>query len=132
MQKEIKAIQTNHAPLPIGPYSQAILAGDFLYVSGQIAINPQTNSINENDVQSQTHMVFKNLQAILHAAELSMDDVVKVEVYLKDLEHFRKVNDIYKIYFSGPVKPARQAMQVSKLPLDALIEISCVAYAGTK
>lgn len=122
-----KKIETIHAPKAIGPYSQAVVAGGFLFVSGQIPINPTSGKVEETSIEGQVRQVFANLNAILIAADLSFDNVVRTEVYLKDLSHFQVLNQIYSEFFTAPVKPARQAMQVAKLPMDVLVEISCIA-----
>ena len=123
----IQEVATEHAPKAIGPYSQAVNDGRYLFVSGQLAIDPTTGKLTGDNAQEQTVQVLKNMEAILHAEGLTFDNVVKAEVYLKDMEDFQKMNSVYAQKFSGPVKPARQAMQVAKLPLDALVEISCIA-----
>ena len=123
----MKKIDTKNAPQAIGPYSQAILSNGFLFVSGQIPINPQSGKVEESSIEGQTKQVFANIEAILEAAGTTKDHIVRAEVYLKDLSHFPVMNQIYAEFFTGPIKPARQAMQVAKLPLDVLIEISCIA-----
>jgi 2-iminobutanoate/2-iminopropanoate deaminase len=120
-------VESHDAPKAIGPYSQAVRSGQLLFVSGQIPLNPKTGKIEEASIEGQTRQVFANLKAILTAAGCTFDDVVRAEVYLKDLQDFQAMNLLYAEYFSGPIKPARQAMQVAKLPLDARIEISCIA-----
>jgi len=124
----LKAVQTDRAPKAIGSYSQAIAAGPFLYISGQIPIDPKTGLITAVTIDAQTEQVLDNIEAILHAAGLTVEHVVKTEIYLKDMQHFSTVNTLYAKRFSHSIKPARQAMQVGKLPMDALIEISCIAY----
>lgn len=128
MNKKIKRIETKDAPQAIGPYSQAVLAGPFLFVSGQIPIDPKTGSLVENTIQAQTRQVLANIAAILKAQGLHFEHVVKTEVYLKDMQDFKEMNAIYAEAFTAAIKPARQTMQVAKLPLDVLVEISCVAY----
>lgn len=123
----MQKIHTEDAPKAIGPYSQAVMAGQLLFVSGQIPIDPKTNRIVETTIEGQTLQVLNNLEAILLAAGLTLNHVVRAEVFLKDLNDFQKMNGIYAEKFSGPIKPARQAFQVGRLPLDALIEISCIA-----
>jgi 2-iminobutanoate/2-iminopropanoate deaminase len=123
-----KKIETEKAPKAIGPYSQAILAGDFLFISGQIPINPKTGKVEESTIEGQTAQVLANIKAILETLGLSFEHVVKTEIYLKDMQDFQVVNAIYAEKFSHPNKPARQTMQVGKLPLDVLLEISCIAY----
>ena len=124
----VKAIHTDQAPQAIGPYSQAVTAGPFLYVSGQIPIDPQTGFVKGSTIEVQTEQVLDNIEAILHAAGFTLQHVVKTEVYLKDMQDFAVVNTLYAKRFSHPIKPARQAMQVGKLPLDVHIEISCIAF----
>lgn len=123
----MKKVETDLAPKAIGPYSQAVMTGGFLFISGQIPIHPTSGKVEETTIEGQVRQVFANLKAILTAAGLSFDDVARTEVYLKDLTHFPIMNQIYSEFFTAPVKPARQAMQVSKLPMDALVEISCIA-----
>lgn len=123
----LEQIQTENAPKAIGPYSQAIVAGDLLFVSGQVPIDPQTGKLVDDEIVTQTKQVLNNIEAILVSAGLTMDDVVKTEVYLKDFNEFAQMNAIYAEKFNGKIKPARQAMQVARLPLDSRIEISCIA-----
>lgn len=122
-----EAISTPEAPAAIGPYSQAIRAGDFLFVSGQIALDPSTGGLVEGDVAVQTHRVLKNLGAILSAAGTSFDQVVKSTVYLADMNDFGVVNQIYGTYFPAPA-PARATIQAARLPRDVRVEIDVVAY----
>ncbi len=125
---QIAQISTNQAPAAIGPYSQAICAGSYLFVSGQIAIDPSVGKLTAETIEEQTRQVLQNLEAILAAQGLTLENVVKTEVYLKDLKDFSVMNGIYAEKFSYAIKPARATIQVSKLPLDALIEISCIAF----
>jgi len=122
-----KEVLTNNAPQPIGPYSQAIKAGDFLFVSGQIAINPKTGEFEERDIASQTKTVLENVKNILIEANFTFKDVVKTTIYLKRIEDFSIVNEIYKEYTEKPY-PARATVEVSNLPKGALIEIDVIAY----
>lgn len=124
----IHEIRTMEAPQVIGPYSQAVCAGQYLFVSGQLALDPMTNMLIGNTIEEQTLQVLNNIEAILRAQNLSLKDIVKSEVYLKDMKDFKGMNSVYAEKFSNEIKPARQAMQVAKLPLDALVEISCVAF----
>ena len=126
----IKAVHSEDAPRAIGPYSQAVSAGDFVFVSGQIGMDPSSGGIVEGDIRNQTAQVLNNIRAILVSAGLSMENVVKAEVFLKDMNDFTAMNEVYASYFSGGIKPARAAVQVARLPRDVLIEISCVAYRG--
>lgn len=125
-----KVISTSNAPAAIGPYSQAIMAGDFLYVSGQIGIVPATGNIAEGGIEAQANQVFENLKAILTEAGLGFKDVVKATVLLKDIGDFAIVNAIYGKYFEGCDYPARAAFQVGALPKDAMVEIEVIAYKG--
>jgi len=121
-------IETENAPKAIGPYSQAVRAGQLLFVSGQIPLNPKTGKVEEVSIEGQTRQVFANILAILAAAGCGFEDVVRAEVYLKDLQDFAAMNQIYAEYFSSEIQPARQTMQVAKIPLDVRIEISCIAF----
>ena len=123
MKKEI--IRTDKAPQAIGPYSQAIRSGNFLFVSGQIAIDPQTATIIEGDIEAQTEQVLKNIAAIIEAAGMSLQDVVKCTCFLKDMNDFVKFNGIYENYF-GEILPARETVEVSRLPKDVLVEVSAI------
>lgn len=122
----MKPIQTDQAPQAIGPYSQAIEAGDFIFVSGQIAINPRTNEI-EQGIEAQTHQVMKNLQAILKEAGATFNDVVKFTIFLADMEDFAEVNEIYGSYLEEPY-PARATVEVSRLPKDVQVEMDVIVY----
>ena len=121
-----KAIQIPGAPAPIGPYSQAILNDNTLYVSGQIPLNPKTNELVQDTIENATNQVMQNISALLSEAGMTMENVVKCSIFLKDLNNFSKVNEIYSQYFRS-LPPARETVQVSKLPLDVDIEISCIA-----
>jgi 2-iminobutanoate/2-iminopropanoate deaminase len=125
---ELIQIATDQAPKAIGPYSQAVRAGSYLFISGQIAIDPTTSKLTGLTIEEQTKQVLKNMEAILDAQGLSFENVVKTEVYLKDLKDFQAMNSVYAESFSYAIKPARATVQISKLPLDALVEISCVAF----
>ena len=123
------AIVTETAPKPVGPYSQAIVEGDFIFVAGQGPINPGTGSLELGDVSTETRRVFENLKAILHAAGSSLDHVVKCNVYLRDINDFAAMNDVYKTYFSAPF-PARTTIQAGALPGGIAVEIECIAKKG--
>jgi 2-iminobutanoate/2-iminopropanoate deaminase len=123
-----KKVETEDAPKAIGPYSQAVAAGQYLFVSGQIPIDPKTGRLVEDTIEAQTKQVLDNIEAILKAAGLSFEDVIRTEVFLKDMQEFQAMNAIYAERFSYPIKPARQAFQVAKLPMDVRIEISCIAF----
>jgi 2-iminobutanoate/2-iminopropanoate deaminase len=125
MKKEI--IHTDAAPRAVGPYSQAVKIGDFLFTSGQIALDPDTMQLVEGDVQIQTHQVLKNLDAVLQAGDSTLENVVKTTVFLADIADYKAVNAVYEVYFSDS-KPARSAVAVRDLPLGALVEIEAVAF----
>jgi len=121
-----KVIQTEKAPKAIGPYSQAIQAGNFLFLSGQIPLDPETGELVKGDIRQQTKQVLKNIKGILESQKLGMEDVVKVTIFLKDIGNFNQVNEVYATYFpSSP--PARSTVEVAKLPRDADIEIEAIA-----
>ena len=119
-------ISTPHAPAAIGPYSQAIRCGQFVYTSGQIALDPSSGELVGADVQAQTHRVLQNLQAVLTSAGSSLASVVKTTVFLAHMSDFQAMNAIYASYFTG-VAPARSTIAVAELPRKALVEIECVA-----
>lgn len=122
-----KIICTENAPKAIGPYSQAVLFGNILFVSGQIPVDPATGNIVSDDIKLQAQQVLKNLKAVLEAAGYSMDDVVKTTIFLKDMNRFTDVNEVYKGFFREGFYPARSTVEVSRLPKDVLIEIEAVA-----
>ena len=124
-------ISTGNGPSAIGPYSQAIVAGDLVFVSGQIPIDPATGSLVEGDIAAQTRRVMKNLGAILEAAGSSLDQVVKTTVYLVDLNDFTSVNEAYGAYFKAD-PPARATVQVARLPKGAGVEIDAVALVRSR
>jgi 2-iminobutanoate/2-iminopropanoate deaminase len=121
-------IETKSAPAPIGPYSQAVRANGFLFVSGQIPIQPESGLVVEGDVSAQTKQVLRNLAAILEAAGSSLQKVVKTTVYLTNLDDFPQCNQVYAEYLGG-VRPARATVQVARLPREVLVEIEAVALA---
>ena len=124
----VKEINTNKAPAAIGPYSQAIQAGDFIYSSGQLGFDPSNGELVEG-IEKQTHQALKNLKTILEEANTDFSKIVKVTVYLSSMENFEAVNEIYSSYFEKPY-PARTAFEVGRLPKDALIELEAVVYLG--
>ena len=124
----LKPVITADAPEPIGAYSQGICAGDFVFISGQIPIDPKTNDIICGDIRVQTDLVITSIENILKAEGLVLSDVVKSEIFLKDLDDFQDINEIYASRFSGEIKPARVVIQAAKLPKDVGVEISCIAY----
>ncbi|MGZ3535172.1 MAG: RidA family protein [Thermodesulfobacteriota bacterium] len=123
---EKKVIQTAMAPKAIGPYSQAIQAGGFLFLSGQIPLDPKTGELVKGDIRRQTGQVLENIKGVLDSEKLEMKDVVKVTIFLKNIGNFNQVNEVYATYFpSSP--PARSTVEVAKLPRDAEIEIEAIA-----
>ena len=121
-------VETYHAPKPIGPYSQAIRANGFIFMSGQIPLRPEAGTIEGGDIAAQTNQVMKNMIAILEAAGSSLDKVVKTTVYLTDLNNFSGFNRVYEGYFRE-AKPARSTVQVARLPKEVLLEIEAIAIA---
>lgn len=123
-------IKTNNAPSAIGPYSQGIIIGDFVFTSGQIPVNPETNDIPKG-VEAQAHQAFSNLKGVLEAAGSSIGNIIKTTVFIKNMEDFSKINEIYAGYFKEPY-PARSCVEVARLPKDVLIEIEAIAKTGVK
>ena len=123
-----KQIQTTQAPSAIGPYSQAIRIGEFLYTSGQIALNPENMEMMNGAIEEETEWVLKNLEAILKADGMSLAHVIKTTVYLTDLREFARVNQVYENFF-GETKPARACVQVAALPKGAKVEIEAIAHS---
>ena len=121
-----KAVSSPHAPKAIGPYSQAVRAGQLLFLSGQVPLDPATGQLVAGDIAAQTRRVFDNLAAVLEAGGRSFADVVKTTVFLADMNDFAAVNDVYGTYFSEPY-PARATVQVARLPKDARVEIDLIA-----
>jgi 2-iminobutanoate/2-iminopropanoate deaminase len=130
MKKEIRSVETKHAPKAIGPYSQAVAAGAYLFISGQLPVDPKVGKILAETIEGQTKQVLDNLEAILSVEGLSIEHVVKTDVFLKDMQDFSEMNAIYTERFKHAVKPARVTVQASKLPMDARVEISCIAFRG--
>jgi 2-iminobutanoate/2-iminopropanoate deaminase len=124
VKKEI--ISTENAPAAVGPYSQAVKAGQFLYTAGQVPLDPATNELVEPDIKAQTRRAILNLQGVLEAAGASLDQVVKTTVFLQDMGHFAAMNEVYGQFF-GNQPPARSTVEVAQLPLGALIEIEAIA-----
>ncbi len=122
----MQIIKTRQAPEPIGPYSQAIESNGLIFTSGQIAINPGTNTLIAGDVVAQAKQVFENLKAVLEAAGSDLEHVVKTTIFLKNMADFARVNDVYASYF-GKSMPARSTVEVARLPKDVLIEVDCIA-----
>ena len=124
MDKRI--IKTSSSPAPIGPYNQAVLAGDTLYISGQICIDPATGDLKKKDVREETHQVMHNLKAILVSAGMGFNHVVKTTIFITDMQQFGEINEIYGKYFEGDF-PARETVQVAALPKFVNVEISMIA-----
>jgi 2-iminobutanoate/2-iminopropanoate deaminase len=122
-------INTSNAPAPIGPYSQAVTAGGFLFVSGQVAINPATGELNMPDINSETHQVMRNIHAVLMEASYAFSDIVKTTIFLSDMSLFAEINEIYGSYFTDTF-PARETVAVKGLPKGVNIEISVTAFKG--
>ncbi|MCH8534704.1 MAG: Rid family detoxifying hydrolase [Flavobacteriaceae bacterium] len=123
-----KIINTPQAPAPIGPYNQATLIGDFLYTSGQIAMDVTTGELKTNDIEAETELVMQHLKAILSEAEMSFDQVIKVSIFISDMNNFAKINQVYAKYFSEANAPARETVEVACLPKNVNVEISLIAH----
>jgi len=124
-----KTVKTDKAPAALGPYSQAVWAGDFLFVSGQICLDPETGELAGTDAATQAEQVLKNVGAILESQQLGFQDVVKATVFAKNMEDFAAVNEVYGRFFTSDF-PARVFVEVARLPKDVLVEIEVVAYRG--
>jgi 2-iminobutanoate/2-iminopropanoate deaminase len=124
MEKQI--INTKNAPAPIGPYNQAIRSGNLLFVSGQIALNPDTNQLVLDDIKTETHQVMKNLKGILSEAGMDFDNVLKTTIFIMNMNDFAQINEVYGSYFTGDY-PARETVQVAALPKGVNVEISVIA-----
>ncbi len=122
-----KIINTPKAPAPIGPYNQAVLSGDTLYISGQIPIDPSTGNLVEGDIKKETARSMENLKAILEAAGMGFGQVVKSTIFIKDMGQFGQINEVYGSYFDGDTAPARETVEVAKLPKNVNVEISMIA-----
>ena len=121
-------INTDNAPAPLGPYNQAILAGNTLYISGQIAIDPKSNQMVTQDIKTETTQVLDNLSAIIKEANYSLTDVVKVSIFIANMDDFAQINEVYATYFNGAAAPARECVAVKTLPKNVNIEISAIAH----
>ena len=122
-----KIIKTDNAPKPIGPYNQAVIAGDFIFISGQIALNPESGELITDNIEKETTQVMENLKAILKEASLTFENVVKTTIFLSSMDNFSAVNEIYGSYLSNESAPARETVEVSKLPVGVNVEISMIA-----
>ena len=122
-----KIIYTENAPAPIGPYNQAVLVENTLYTSGQIALNPQTMELVLDDIETETKQVMENMKAVLAAAEMTFENVVKTSIFIMNMEDFSRINAVYGAYFNEATAPARETVQVACLPKNVNIEISMIA-----
>lgn len=122
-----KIINTKNAPAPVGPYNQAVLAGDTLYTSGQIAINPKTGELVTNTIEEETKQVMENLKIVLAAAEMTFENVAKTSIFIKNMNDFSKINSVYGKYFEAGNEPARETVEVGNLPKFVNVEISMIA-----
>ncbi|HCK05164.1 MAG: RidA family protein [Bacteroidetes bacterium] len=122
-----KIIHTHHAPAPIGPYSQAVRMGNTVYTSGQIAIDAKTGLLIQGSISDETHQVMRNMQAVLEAAGLGFEHVLKSTIFITNMDDFGAINDVYASYFDSDHAPARETVQVARLPKDVRVEISMIA-----
>lgn len=122
-----KIVKTNKAPQPVGPYNQAIIHNGTMYISGQIALDPITKELVTNNLKKETMLVMNNLKAILESENLSFENVIKSTIFLSDMGSFNEVNEIYSTFFKSGNEPARETVEVSKLPLGVNVEISMIA-----
>ncbi len=122
-----KIINTSNAPAPIGPYNQAVLKGDMLYTSGQIAFSPATGELVLDDIHSETKQVMENLKAVLAAADMDFTHVLKTSIFISDMGNFSKINEVYARYFDEATAPARETVEVANLPKYVNVEISMIA-----
>ena len=122
-----KIINTNKAPLPVGPYNQAVMVKNTLYISGQVALNPTSNELIQGSIDEESHQIMKNIESILKEAGLDFKNVVRSKIYLTDMSNFSKVNEVYGSYFEKGHEPARTTIEVSGLPLGVDVEIDMIA-----
>ncbi|MCL6295282.1 RidA family protein [Jejuia spongiicola] len=122
-----KIITTTNAPAPIGPYNQAVLSGNTLYTSGQIALNPKTGELILGDIKTETKQVMENMKAVLKAANMTFDNVIKSSIFISDMNNFSEINVIYGSYFDDTNAPARETVEVARLPKNVNVEISMIA-----
>lgn len=122
-----KIINTKQAPAPIGPYNQAVLKGNMLFTSGQIAIDPMTGNLDNENIRTETKRVMENLSAVLSNANMTFDHVLKTTIFINDMNNFSAINEVYASYFNDDTAPARETVEVSRLPKDVNIEISMIA-----
>jgi len=122
-----KIITTPNAPAPIGPYNQAVLSGNTLYTSGQIALHPETGELVMDDIKTETKQVMQNMKAVLAAANMTFDNVIKTSIFISDMHNFAQINEVYGQYFDNDSAPARETVEVANLPKFVNVEISCIA-----
>ncbi|MDO6598015.1 RidA family protein [Oceanihabitans sp. 2_MG-2023] len=122
-----KIITTPNAPAPIGPYNQAVLSGNTLYTSGQIALHPETGELVLDDIKTETKQVMENMKAVLAAANMTFDNVIKTSIFISDMHNFAPINEVYGQYFNDSSAPARETVEVANLPKFVNVEISCIA-----
>ena len=122
-----KIINTPNAPAPIGPYNQAILTENTLYTSGQIAIHPTSGELILDDIKKETNQVMQNIKAILIAANMTLDNVIKASIFISNMNSFQEINEVYGSFFNNEIAPARETVQVARLPKDVNVEISVIA-----
>ncbi|NRR93004.1 RidA family protein [Winogradskyella undariae] len=122
-----KIINTTNAPAPIGPYNQAVLTGNTLYTSGQIALNPETMELVIDDIKTETKQVMENMKAVLEAADMTFENVVKSSIFISDMNNFTQINEVYGNYFEEATAPARETVEVANLPKFVNVEISMIA-----
>lgn len=122
-----KIIQTNQAPAPIGPYNQAVLKGNMLFTSGQIAIDPETGKLITDDIKAETKMVMENMKAVLAEAGMTFEHVLKSSIFISDMNNFSAINEVYASYFNEATAPARETVEVANLPKFVNVEISMIA-----
>ncbi len=124
-----KIINTSKAPAPIGPYNQAVLVGTTLYTSGQIALHPETMELVLDDIKTETKQVMENMKAVLEAADMNFENVIKTSIFISDMNNFAQINDVYGQYFDEATAPARETVEVANLPKFVNVEISMIAVA---
>jgi len=122
-----KTIKTSKAPAPIGPYNQAVLSGNTLYTSGQIAIDPSSGELKNNSIKEETSLVMENMKAVLAAANMTFENVVKTSIFISDMRSFSEINEVYGSYFNEDTAPARETVEVANLPKFVNVEISMIA-----
>lgn len=122
-----KIINTSNAPAPIGPYNQAVLKGNMLYTSGQIALNPKTGELVLTDIKSETKLVMENMKAVLAEAGMTFENVLKTSIFISDMKNFAEINEVYATYFNEATAPARETVEVANLPKYVNVEISMIA-----